>query len=392
MTNAEGIRVAANDMQDVGSRMQKTRRLPLFVAAVLAGHEVLLLQLTSLLLACVAASECHSIVTRTAPDAPLLPSMIYGLVLWYWWGLAATVIWKLAERSGREFFAPASAASHVLLAIVFAGLHPWMLQQTVKGLIAKWPILSAAGYGSLDYLNWNRFCFELLLYGFIFGLTGVIRLQLTSQRETMRMLSLEKQLSIAHLRALQMQIEPHFLFNTLNAITSLVESGRREQALETLQHLNCILKSTLRRGLPEKVTLAEELELIDNYLAIEELRFADRMRVELTIDPATLNGRIPCFLLQPIIENAIRHGISRSEEGGVIQVLTNRLQDRLHLAIKNSGPDTSVESKAGHGIGLKNTRERLTHFYGKNYLFEAFAPQSGGFEVLIDIPYERSAE
>jgi hypothetical protein len=390
MTNPDGITIAANDLENAASRVRERGRFPSSVAAALAGHPGLLVQLAAFVLACVAASECHSVVTRTAPEAPLLPSMIYGLVLWYWWGIAATVIWKLAERSGREFFAMASAARHVLLAMVFAGLHPLILQQTVKELIAKWPVLGAAGYGSLDYLNWNRFSFELLVFGFILGLTGVIRLQVSSQREAIRMLSLEKELSLAHLKALQMQIEPHFLFNTLNAITSLVESDRREEALHTLQRLNCILKATLRRGLPEKVALAEELELVDNYLSIEELRFADRMRVELTIDPATLDGRIPCFLLQPMIENAIRHGIAQSEEGGVIQVEAKRLENRLHLAIKNSGRDTRVKGQAGHGIGLENTRERLAHFYNKNHQFRAFAPESGGFEVLIDIPYERN--
>lgn len=392
MTNAEEMAMTAQAVQNVGNRRQERPRSPAFLATLLAGHEVRLAHLTALLLACVAASECHHVVTRTAPEAPWLPSLIYGLVLWYWWGLAATVIWKLAEQSGREFFAMVSVVKYALLAVVFAGLHPWLLQQTVKGLMAHWPVLNGAGYDSLEYLNWNRFFFELLLYGFILGLTGVIRLQLNSQREALRILSLEKQLSLTHLQALQRQIEPHFLFNTLNAITSLVESDRRQEALQMLEHLNHILKSTLRRGLPDKVALAEELELIDNYLSIEEVRFTDRLKVAMTIDPATLEGQIPCFLLQPMIENAIRHGISQSEEGGVIQVKAHRREQRLHLAIKNSGPGRPGNGPVGHGIGLKNTRERLTHFYGTDHQFLAFALESGGFEVQIEIPYERTAK
>src|SRR5579875_1136892 len=205
-------------VREVGARRSLADRL--------AAHGVVLVQCVALALAYIAARECHAVVTQTAPDAPLLPSLIYGLVLWYWWGIAATLIWKLAERSGKGFFAPASAAKHALLGVIFAGAHPWMLQQTVNWLMIKWPVLGPAGYASLDYLNLNRFCFELLLYGFIFGLTGVFHLQLASQRDEVRSLSLEKQLSLAQLRALQMQLEPHFLFNTFNAITSLVEVDR----------------------------------------------------------------------------------------------------------------------------------------------------------------------
>jgi LytS/YehU family sensor histidine kinase len=208
----------------------------------------------------------------------------------------------------------------------------------------------------------------------------------------MRSLSLEKQLSVAHLRALQTQIEPHFLFNTLNAIASLVESDRKIEATQTLQHLNFILKNTLRRSMPEKVSLAQELELVDNYLSIEEIRFADRMQVDMTINPATLDGQVPCFLLQPMIENAIRHGISRCEEGGVIQLSADLRGSRLCLAISNSGPELRATSETGHGIGLRNTQERLAHFYAEDFQFRACTPEHGGFEVLIDIPHERSIQ
>lgn len=389
MSSAAGIAIKTNKVEPAESRLAEAHRSRSVVDR-LAAHGVLLVQCVALLLAYIAARECHSVVTYTAPDAPLLPSLIYGVVLWYWWGIAAVVIWKLAQRSGKHLFSAISAAKHTLLGVFFAGAHAWLLQQTVNGLMIRWPILRAAGYGSLDYLNWNRFSFELLLYGFIFGMAGVIHLQLNSQQEAMRALSLEKQLSVAHLRALQMQIEPHFLFNTLNAIASLVESDRKNEAMQTLQHLNSILKSTLRRGMPEKVRLAQELELVDNYLSIEEMRFADRMRIDMTIDPATLDGQVPCFLLQPMIENAIRHGIARCEEGGVIQINVDRRGTRLHLAVRNSGPDLCVRSEGGHGIGLRNTQERLAHFYGENFHFRASSPDSGGFEVFIDIPYERS--
>jgi LytS/YehU family sensor histidine kinase len=122
---------------------------------------------------------------------------------------------------------------------------------------------------------------DLLIYGLLWTACGVISMQMAAQRDAMRALELRQELSAAHLRALQMQLEPHFLFNTLNAITGLVDLGRNEEASETLGHLNRILKATLSRVRPEKVSLATELDIIENYLAIEQVRFADRLRVEI---------------------------------------------------------------------------------------------------------------
>src|SRR6202161_4743399 len=118
----------------------------------------------------------------------------------------------------------------------------------------------------------------MLLYGFVVGITGVVRFQMRAQLDAMKSLELQKQLSAAQLKALQMQLEPHFLFNTLNAITTLVELGRQQQAAKMLTHLNLILKRTLQREAPEKVPLSQELEIVESYLAIEQVRFADRLR------------------------------------------------------------------------------------------------------------------
>jgi LytS/YehU family sensor histidine kinase len=229
---------------------------------------------------------------------------------------------------------------------------------------------------------------ELLMYGFVFGLTGVIQFRIRAQREAMRSLELQKQLTAAHLRALQTQLEPHFLFNTLNAITTLVELGRQNAAAEMLSHLNALLKSTLTRTTPEKVPLSQELEFVGNYLAIEQVRFADRLRVEMNVDPGAVDGLVPCFLLQPIVENAIRHGIARCEHSGVVEASAIRDGDALHLRVRDTGPGLAHAQQNGHGIGLKNTRERLDHFYQDGYKMQARPLNAGGFEVSITIPYE----
>jgi LytS/YehU family sensor histidine kinase len=236
--------------------------------------------------------------------------------------------------------------------------------------------------------NLNRFGIEILLYGFIIGITGIVQYKLRSQRDAIRSLELQKQLSSAHLRALQMQLQPHFLFNTLNAITTLVELGRQSEAVEMLSHLNLILKSTLKRTTPEKVPLSQELEMIDNYLAIEQIRFADRLQVQIKVDPGALDGMVPCFLLQPIVENAIRHGIAHCVNEGKVEASARREGANLHLKVRDTGAEAGTPAQNGHGIGLENTRERLMHFYRDEFTMNALPLTEGGFEVAITIPYE----
>jgi LytS/YehU family sensor histidine kinase len=170
----------------------------------------------------------------------------------------------------------------------------------------------------------------------------------------------------------------------------LVELGRQQQAAQMLSHLNTILRATLARTTPEKVPLFQELEIVENYLAIEQVRFADRLRLELSVDPNALDGLIPCFLLQPIVENAIRHGIAHCENEGLIEASAVRKGNMLHLRVRDTGcPRSNQVEACGHGIGLKNTRERLTHFYPQVHAMTAKVLDTGGFEVAITIPYER---
>jgi LytS/YehU family sensor histidine kinase len=263
-----------------------------------------------------------------------------------------------------------------------------MLLGSLDFTVPGWQTHSTALSIWTKLLNLNRFGIEILLYGFVFGIAGIVRFQIRAQGDALVSLELQKQLAAAHLRALQMQLEPHFLFNTLNAIAALVDLGRQKEASAMLFHLNAILKSTLQRKTPEKVPLSRELEMIENYLAIEQVRFADRLRIEIKVEPAALDGLVPCFLLQPIVENAIRHGIANSENEGMVQASAKRDGASLHLRVRDTGGNPRGKQN-GHGIGLSNTRERLAYFYRDDYEMNAEPTESGGFEVAITIPYER---
>ncbi|MFT4113957.1 sensor histidine kinase [Silvibacterium sp.] len=348
------------------------------------GHVLLYGVATALALA--TAGECHGIT--------YWPSVLYGGVLWLWWAGIASAMWKLSQRAPivTSFRRPVIAA-HMGIGSVLAGVH--LLALWSLGLF--WPNYAhgAGGRFMWHYLmNINRFGIEILLYAFVFAMTGILQYQLRAQQEAIRALELERQLSAAHLQALQMQLEPHFLFNTLNAITTLVELERSKPAAEMLTHLNAILKSTLQRESPEKVTLAQELALVDSYLSIEQVRFADRLRLEITVDPSALDCLIPCFLLQPIVENSIRHCIAHCEDEGRIEASARREGGMLHLCVRDSGSNReakgALQSSGGHGIGLRNTRARLAHFYPEGHAMTAQTLATGGFEVAITIPCERA--
>jgi signal transduction histidine kinase len=336
----------------------------------------------TLILVLATAHECHSIT--------YFPSLSYGVGLWGWWGCVAAGIWWLGWRFPAILsFSPKTIAIHVFIGSALGWLH-LLLMQNLEYLESLFAPHSNLHFAWLEHPYANTLGLGLLIYGFIFGIAGAVQFQTRAQRDAMKALDLERQLSAAHLRALQMQLEPHFLFNTLNAITALVELGRQKEAAEMLSHLNAILKSTLKRTTPEKVPLGQELELVENYLAIEQVRFADRLRIEIKVEPGALEGLVPCFLLQPIVENAIRHGIAQCEAGGRVEASAVREEGTLHLRVRDSGSGLPVEAANGHGIGLSNTRDRLSHFYGENFAMKAEPIASGGFEVAIAIPYERN--
>lgn len=340
---------------------------------------LLIIGTSSLLLALATASECHSITH--------IPSLIYGLVLWGWWGLIASTLWLIGSRGPALLQLSMSRITlHLTLACV-AGVAHLTLLSSLSLFAAEWETRGPAIKALTGLLTLNRFGFEILIYGFILGLIGTIQAQIRAQRDALNSLELQRQLSAAQLKALQMQLEPHFLFNTLNAITTLVELGRQQQAAEMLGHLNVILKRTLERSAPEKIPLFQELEIVENYLAIEQVRFADRLRVDIKIDPGALRSLVPCFLLQPIVENAIRHGIANCEVGGNVEASARRDGDRLHISVRNSGVGKGA-AVPGNGIGLRNTRERLAYFYPNGHLLNAGPLKSGGFEVAIEVPYE----
>jgi len=345
------------------------------------AHLVIFSVATALALA--TASECHSITH--------LPSLLYGIVLWEWWGCIVSLLWTLSRRiSFLSGFSPKAIATHILAAPALGLVH-LLLLGSLGFTVENWKQHGTALSVWLSLLNLNRFGLELLIYICVVGVVGIALFQIRVQRDALKSSELQRQLSAAQLQALQSQMEPHFLFNTLNAVTSLVELGKNREASETLAHLNTILRTTLRRRTPEKVPFTEELRVIESYLAIQQVRFSDRLQVTIVATEEALEGLVPCFLLQPIVENAVQHGIAPTARGGTIETHIKRVGDRLWMQIRDTGNAGTAAATKGHGIGIQNTRDRLAHFYPGEHDFSATALATGGFEVTIQIPFERAA-
>ena len=356
--------------------LPRAKMIPLTMAAILA--------LTT-------AIECHARARGIQSFLSWGFSLAYGCALWFWWALVVYLLWRSASRWPSALRVSwRTLVVHPLIAVGVVTLHLGFLQEATRLIIRLGPEAVKAEYRGLDFFCFPRFGSCLLMYGLCWLACAAVNTQLAAQRDSMRSMELERQLSSARLRALQMQLEPHFLFNTLNAVTTLVELDRREQALATLEHLNRVLKQVLQRNTPSKIPLAQELEFLESYLAIEQVRFADRLRVDINLDPNTLDGLVPCFLLQPIVENAIRHGIAQCEDHGWIETSAQRVGTRVRLQVRDNGPGMNGGSASGFGLGLSNTKERLAHFYQDDYEFCAFQPESGGFQVSITIPYEKA--
>jgi len=241
-----------------------------------------------------------------------------------------------------------------------------------------WAIFGGNLYNAFTMLAWS-----LLYVG--------IKHQQALQAERERSLRAEALAHKARLESLRWQLNPHFLFNALNAISTLVIDGRSREAAAMIARLGDLLRSTLEVPSEATIPLASELELVQRYLDIEQVRLGDRLSLDISVDADVWKARVPSLLLQPIVENAVRHAVAPRARGGRITVTARRAGDRLHLAVEDDGPGLSANGNAasndGGGIGLANTRERLRHLYGDAQRFTLDRGELGGLRVRFDLPF-----
>jgi len=237
----------------------------------------------------------------------------------------------------------------------------------------------------------SSFAGDLLVYGGIVGVCYAIDYYRKFREREFVATQLEAQLAQAQLDSLRMQLHPHFLFNTLNGIVSLVRDHKNDAAVSMLVGLSDLLRHALEHSDRQEVELNEEINFIKLYLSIQQMRFSDRLQVDFDIDPATSKALVPNLLLQPLLENALRHGIGRSADAGAIRVSSKRENGSLLITVSDNGAGLrhDWQLKTGSGIGLANTAARLQQLYGENHRFDIHNRDGGGVEVEIVMPMRK---
>ena len=325
---------------------------------------------------------------------PYLALVALNFSYWYSWAVLVPGILWLARRYPFERHTWGRAvAAHVPGVLVFTVAHA--LLATSCRFLTRWAFEGATSEGPMAGSFWSvlrnqyffNFDFSMMTYWFLIGLSHAVNYRRQSAERALTAAHLETRLAEANLQALQRQLHPHFLFNTLHTISALIHRDANA-ADAMLARLSDLLRLTLDRLGTQQLQLKEELDFIDKYLEIERTRFGDRLRVVFDIDPALLDAAVPSLVLQPLVENALRHGIAPKVGGGRIDITARRDDDHLLLIVRDDGygaPNDELEA-LNEGVGVSNTRSRLALLYGDRYRFEFRAPSGGGLEVTVVIP------
>ncbi|HWE84605.1 MAG TPA: histidine kinase [Terracidiphilus sp.] len=307
----------------------------------------------------------------------------------FWaWGLLVPLIVAIDRRLpfdsreiGRRIWA------HFLgsLFITALYLYVFFVIQAVLG-VEKWSSLRPSQMFSLARLGW--FVWSLVIYSAIVGAVQAIRYYQQYLSSELRLERMERSLAEARLNALRMQLDPHFLFNALNTISSHVERNPK-LTRRMIEHLGDLLRMSLECKDRQEVPLSEEMAFLDHYLEIQRIRFGSHLQVRLQIDPAVRFASVPSLMLQPLVENAIRHGISRRGGGGTVTVMAKTDGARLSITVLDDGvglPD-GWSLDTCDGLGLAVTRERIAGLYPNgNSSFAVHPRPQGGTAVEIDLP------
>jgi sensor histidine kinase YesM len=325
-----------------------------------------------------------------------LESWLTGVYIWAM--LTPGVFW-LARRFPIERRNWARRTGLHLLLSVGVAVVQLALESAVLPRLGVFPAIMTSIGQTLAFLLIIGFHQAIATYWMLLGIQYALRYYRRYREREKQALQLElraselkAQLARAQLSALKMQLQPHFLFNTLNAIMVLVRQRKEREAEETLALLSDLLRCVLEDVDAQEIPLRRELEYLQLYLSIEQVRFQDRLRVEVSADPEVLDAAVPHMGLQPIVENAIRHGIGRSSAAGRVQIGAIRVGETLEITVQDDGPGLPADSGQSRGIGLSNTRARLQQLYGDGAHLSVENGAQGGTIATMVLPYRPAPE
>jgi two-component system, LytTR family, sensor kinase len=311
------------------------------------------------------------------------------LLSWLPWALATPLVFRLVHEYHFNQWKRASTwfvhiATCLCIGVVSAAWTAFM-----EEMLNPWALPAGSGpFTSLAIakcVNWLLLYFILyaiiLLAGYMLDSSERLALQ---QAETARV---NEQLSKAQLNALRKQIEPHFLFNTLNAIAGLVRENKNDSAVDMIVALSDFLRRVVDDSERQEVPLGEELEFTRRYLDIQKARFAERLQFSMEVPRELFSAQVPSLILQPMVENAVKHGIAKLVQGGSIRIAASRSNGTLTISVYNDGPAMPAIRKDDRvGIGISNVRTRMKSLYGSAFEFDMRNQDPGGVEVTLSLP------
>lgn len=330
-------------------------------------------------------------VLANAGAVTISSALTYALPVWMIWIPATYAVIALCKR---YYFGDhhhiKSFSIHSLASIGFAFLHMifhafWLLN--LYDIPHSVDSMTAQTVNLLDDI-WLQL--DLLVYWGIVGAYFSLNYYEQNRQRQMQNLRMESQLSEAKLTALKAQVHPHFLFNVLSAIQTMVMKNATGKAAEMITKLSDYLRLSLDENEEQTQTLKKELDFIKHYLTIEKYRFGDRLNVVYDIDHEVIDTKIPALLLQPIVENAIQHGLAPKEGKMNLNLSAKRHHEMMEISISDNGMGKNTTNKNTLGTGLQRIRDRLLEMYGNNHLFDFFYPENGGFSVNIRIPVTKT--
>jgi two-component system, LytTR family, sensor kinase len=333
-----------------------------------------------------------SIAARAIPWSQIVSE----LLRWYLWAALAPFIFWQAQRfpleRGRILWRlPINLLFGLFLTLVYTALD-LVLRQLLTSVITAYKTNRSFDFSFLR--SWKEIIawgveYNVLVYLAVAGVIHAFLYYDKYRERELKATRLEAQLALVRLEVLKTQLHPHFLFNTLNAISALMHRD-----VEAADRMIVLLADLLRLSLDQDdrhlVPLRNELEFLERYLAIEKIRFRDRLRVEIDIESSCFAAHVPRLILQPLVENSVRHGIARSSSAGLVAVRARRKGNRLDLSVTDDGPGLPEAAIRREGVGLSNTRARLDQIYGTDHRFGLEQAPTGGLLVRIEVPFEEN--
>ncbi|OJJ22368.1 hypothetical protein BKI52_06710 [marine bacterium AO1-C] len=337
-------------------------------------------------------SASQTVLMRSMRDRPgnFWEMARYEIIIWQVWGLFVPFIFWASKKYPLErrvmfrnllFHIPVSVAVVLIYFTIYIAYDRAFFSFYTHPKWSFWQCM-------LIYIA-SKFHWNFITYWGILGVMNTFEYQRKFKERELRAIQLESQLFQSQLQALKMQLHPHFLFNTLHTIASMVRQEEKKEAVEMLTGLSELLRMALEQGQKQKISLKEEMDFVNTYLAIEQVRFKDRLQLDIVIAANTLDALVPSLLLQPLVENAVKHGLAKKLSAKVLKIQTKQTEGQLRIQIFNEGyalaDDWQIQNVSG--LGIKNTYQRLKQLYPGEYEL-SFKNHENGVLANICIPLE----